>query len=75
LKELLLSRADDASFLSHELALFFELTRSGLHVSRVDAGFHGGRDQILVRERFHRLRFQRSPQDLFDLVSRILFHG
>jgi hypothetical protein len=74
LKEALPAPADDSVFFDSQLALFFDLLGCGLDIGGVDSGFDRGLDEVFMGEQFERLRFERPPQDLFDLVSRILCH-
>jgi len=69
LKEALLLSADDLLFFDEDLALLFDLRCRGFDVGRVDSGFDRGVDEVSMRKRFERLRFQRAPQNFFDLVS------
>jgi hypothetical protein len=74
LKEALLAPVDDSVFLDSQLTLFFNLPGCGLDIGGVDSGFDRGLDEVFMGEHFERLRFERPPQDLLDLVSRILCH-
>ncbi len=75
LKEALLSSGDDLLFFDEDLAFLFDLRCRRFDVGRVDSGFDRRVDEVLMRERFERLRFKCAPQNFFDLVSRILLHG
>jgi hypothetical protein len=51
------------------------LARGRLDVVRVDSGLDRRGDEIFMGKRLERLCLERPPQDLFDLVSRVLGHA